>query len=154
PSNHRSMTSRAFRLRSSESKCQIRRQQAHPNNRNLRSVARRQRGFVRSSLLYSHMESISVFGSVEDSHMSSVNHSASVMASPLPKQRVHDPTASDMLPRRTAVGENGGVAAAGFFKGVCQDRQSVESTVVIDGGGEGCYGRSEPCRVDGSGQEG
>src|SRR5436309_412471 len=50
----------------------------------------------------------------------------------LAQQQVHDPAAADVCARLAAVGEDGGVGAAGVFEGVGQDRQVVEGAVVVD----------------------
>src|SRR5262245_47192542 len=52
---------------------------------------------------------------------------------PFSETIINDPAAADVRPRPAAVGEAGGVGAAGLFQGVGQDRQAVEGAVVVDG---------------------
>ena len=58
-----------------------------------------------------------------------------------------------MLPRLAAVIQDVGVVAAGVFEGVGEDGQAVEGPFVIDGGGKGNDGGSEPDGIDGYGAE-
>jgi len=51
----------------------------------------------------------------------------------LAQEQIDYPTTSDMLPRLAAVGENVGVGAARFFKGVAQDGKNVKSSFLVDG---------------------
>src|SRR5262245_52015029 len=96
----------------------IRRQHATANSRNFRSLA-----------LPRTNSNIGV-GSVQASH------SASVMASLLPEQKVYDPATPDVRPRTPTVVEDVGVGAARCFEGVGQDVQAVEGPVVVDALGQ------------------
>src|SRR5262249_40658641 len=66
------------------------------------------------------------FGSVQPTQ------SASVTASFLSDQQIHDPTAPHMLPWLAAVGEDVEVVAPGLFEGVGQDRQAVKGPFLVD----------------------
>src|SRR5437868_4933782 len=62
----------------------------------------------------------------------------------LPQQQIHRPAAADVRAEATAMGEQIGVGAAGVFEGVGQERQFVESAVVVDVPGDGRDGAAIP----------
>src|SRR4051794_10278034 len=59
-----------------------------------------------------------------------------------------------MLPRLAAVVQDVGVLATGFFKGVCQDRQAVEDSLIVDGASHSNDGGRQPSRIDTDRSEG
>src|ERR1700682_2707990 len=68
----------------------------------------------------------------------------------LAQHEVHDPAAPDMRPRLTAVVEDLGVVAPGFFKSFGQKRQAlVVSPFIVDRLGQGKDGPLFPSGVEG-----
>jgi hypothetical protein len=55
----------------------------------------------------------------------------------LAQQEVHDPAAPDMRPRLSAVVEDLGVVAPGFFESFGQKRQALEGPFVVNRLGNG-----------------
>jgi hypothetical protein len=82
------------------------------------------------------------------------NHSASVMASLLAQEQVHDPAPSHMLARRAAVGQHVGVVTPSFVKGIGQLRHPVEGSVVLDRAGQSRHSGRQPSGIDSHRAEG
>jgi hypothetical protein len=67
----------------------------------------------------------------------------------LSQNQIDDPAATDVFAGLTAVVEDVGVGAAGFFEGVGKHRETVESTLVIDTLREFRDGAIVPCKPSG-----
>jgi len=52
------------------------------------------------------------------------------------EEKVHHPATPDVWPWLPAVAEDVGIRAPGVFKGVGQDGQAVEGSLIVDGLGE------------------
>src|SRR5262245_26632410 len=114
----------------------MRRQQAHPNSRNLRSLT-----------LPLRNSSIGV-GSLHSSH------SSSVMASLLAQDQVEAPATSRVRTWLPAVAEKVGGGATSICQNKCQVWQAVECPFFVDVGGQAQHGRLQPSTVEGVRAEG
>src|SRR5262245_59399267 len=115
----------------------------------------KRRAFRSVSLPLAFRKSSIGVGSVQASH------SASVMASLLAQDQVHDPTATHMLTRLAAVVQDVRIGAASFFEGVSQHGEAVrveraggQDAIFIGSRRECRYGRRLPSRIEGGGTEG
>jgi hypothetical protein len=74
-----------------------------------------------------------------------------------PQQKINHPASPYMFASRPTVAEDVLILAAGFFEGIGENRQTVESTVVVDGLGHSrdrTVVPGQPGGIDGSRSEG